>query len=379
MWRNPRWRAVSAAFFFNGLIIGSWASRIPAFKAGFDLGPASLSLLLLALAGGALLAFPIGGMLTEKYGAAKITFWALALAMPLLMWVGWAPSLVSFAISLMALGAVIGAMDVAMNGWAAEVETASGRAIMPIFHAIFSIGAGIGAICGYGAVKLGAAPLTQYALIGLPLWAIAVAVVWPQSHDAPPAASDTKAPLLAIPKGALAFVGLIGFAFTLTEGAMIDWSGIYLEDILRTTEAQAALGLAVFNTVMVITRLAGEQLIRRFGAVRLAQISSGLAALGLITVVLSPSLAVALSGFGLVAVGCANIFPLCMTRAANDPHIRPGPGIASVATLIYGGILIGPPLVGFIAEAVGLQASFLVLAALCFSVIGFAPKLELPK
>ena len=365
LWADAGWRAVAAAFVFNGFLFGIWASRVPAFKARFDLEPGTLGLLLLALAGGAIASFPLAGYLSERRGTQRLTLGCAMGYGPALLFLSIAPTPALLGAALFVFGAFHGAMDVAMNGWAARVERRLARSTMSIFHALFSLGAGLGAASGFGAVRIGWEPEAHFTtLVLLGALACLPLILRGMSTEPPVAASGEQAPPLALPSGGLILVGLIAFAASMGEGAMADWSAVFLTTALAATEAQAALGYAVFSLAMVLTRLSGGLLVQRFGPVAVTRASGAAAVLGLATAILSGSLGVALTGFALVGVGYAVVMPLVFSRAANDPAMRPGPAIASVATLGYGGMLLGPAIVGFIAQVTSLALAFGALAAL---------------
>lgn len=376
--RTPR-TAVAAMFVLNGGLLGIWASRIPALADKHQLTPNLLGLLLLCLAAGAITAFPVAGRLADRFGAASVTR-AIAFGYTLaLMALALAPSLPLLAVSLFAFGMAHGAMDVTMNVWAAEVEKAAGKPIMANFHAMFSLGAGLGAGLGFFAVRGAITVPAHFAGAGLALAALTIALAtapWNPPRSPKP---TTRQSLFVFPKGPLALIGLIGLASAMGEGAVADWGAVYLNGTLGTTEAQATLGYTAFSVAIFAARLVADLAIRHFGPVRIAR-ASGIAAIaGVLTVISAGSLATALAGFALMGLGYATLFPLAFSRAAADPDISPGRAIASVATLGYGGLLAGPPLIGFLAEVIGLRLSLGSLALFAVMIVAFAGQLAPPK
>jgi hypothetical protein len=182
--------------------------------------------------------------------------------------------------------------------------------------------------------------------------------------------------LFALPKGALLFVGLIAFAAAMGEGAVADWGAVFLNTNIGVTEAQATLGYSVFSAAIFTMRMAGDSIIKRFGAVQTARLSGLTAFIGVVTMVTATALPQALVGFSLMGLGYAVLFPLAFSRAAADPAMSPGRAIASVATLGYGGLLLGPPVIGFIAQASTLPTALLTLAALALVITAFAAHLR---
>ena len=366
--RRTPWRAVSAMFVLNGALYGIWAARIPAIAERHDLGPGRLGLLLLLLAAGAILSFPLAGRAADRFGAYTVTLRIAVAYVAALIAIGLAPGVGLVAVALFVFGATHGAMDVAMNTWASEVERHIGRPVMSSFHAMFSLGAGVGAGTGVLAAHAGAAPLVHFTLAGVGLAVLTLAVA--RIGWARPLA-DAKSPgtLLAIPRGALAVVGLVAFCASLGEGAMADWSAIFLVLTANVTEAQAALGYTVFSVAMVVMRLAGDRVIAALGPVNAARLAGVLSLAGVLCAVGLGGLVATLTGFALLGLGYAVIMPLAFSRAANDPVMAPGAAIAAVSTLGYGGLLLGPPVIGFIAAFTSLRAAFGLLGGLAVLIV----------
>lgn len=365
--RTPQ-RAVAAMFILNGALFGIWASRIPAVADQHDLSPGNLGSLLLLMAAGAIIAFPLSGRLSDQMGASKVT-WGIAFGyVGSLFLIAGSASYTALAASLFVFGATHGAMDVAMNTWAGEAERRIGRPIMSSFHAMFSLGAGLGAGSGFIAASFGVAIIPHFVVAGTLVSFVTLSIAkidW--VSDKP---KDTKhTPVFALPKGPLMAVGFVAFCASLGEGAMADWSAIFLILVTAVSEAHAALGYAVFSIAMVCMRLLGDRVTQTFGAVRSAQFAGATAATGAICAVIFGTYTLSLLGFALMGIGYAVIMPLAFSRAANDPNIPPGAAIASVSTLGYGGILLGPPLIGFVAEVTSIRFAFLMLAILASVIV----------
>lgn len=380
VYTDPEWQAVAGAFAFNGALFGSWASRVPAFKGQFSLDAAELGMLLLALAAGAIVSFPLAGLLSDRLGPGRVTWVTALLYGPALALLGFAPWISVLATGLFLFGALHGAMDVGMDGWGSKVENKLGRPVMSGFHALFSLGAGTGAGLGV---------LAAYADLGPPVHLSVVAIVLAvptlmllfraraQKVEMQPLhESAITQPLFALPRGALLLVGLIAFGVSIGEGAMADWSAVFLRESAHASEAAAALGYAVFSATMVATRLAGDAIVARFGSVNVVRASGTIAAFGIVTVVASTTVPMALIGFALVGIGYAVVMPLVFSRAARDPHTPPGTAIAAVATLGYGGMLLGPVAVGFVAHVTTLSISLSLLAVLSLAAAFLAPYLR---
>ncbi len=356
------WRAVAAMFILNGALFGIWASRIPAVRDRLDLTHEALGYGLLFMAAGAVCSFPVTGRLTDRFGAVALTRIVAVLYTLSLILLAMAGGFWALAAFLFVFGAFHGSMDVAMNAWAAEVEQAYRKPVMSSFHAMWSLGAGLGALSGYGAVQMGLTVMQHFLLAGGVVVALALALSW--VHWSSRKAAAHGGAVFALPSGALILVGFTALCGALGEGAVADWSAIFLRDVTGAAESIAALGYAVFSVTMVAIRLAGGFVIARFGPVATARFGGVCAALGVLGVVSAGEAGLALAGFALMGVGYAVIMPLAFSRAANDPHVPPGRAIASVATLGYGGLLIGPPLIGFLAEMLTLRLAFTALLPL---------------
>ena len=377
MWTDRGWQGVGTAFAYNGLLFGVWASRVPAFKEGFGLSPATLGLLLLALAGGAIVSFPFAGIWMDRLSPRRLTIGLTWVYGPALVLLALAPSPLTLGLCLFVFGASHGAMDVAMNGWGAQVEQRLNRNTMSIFHGLFSLGAGVGAGSGYLVSQAGWGPLPHFALVGLVGAGLSLLLLSRAPEEAGRAEeADADAPLFALPTGPLLLVGLIAFAVSMGEGAMADWSAVFLREVNEVSEADATLGFTVFSVFMVIFRFSGALIIDRLGAVLTTRIGTLSAALGLLIAIFGGSFAATLLGFALMGMGYAVVMPLVFSRAARDPLISPGVALASVATLGYGGMLLGPPIIGFLANATDIRTSFVALVVLALLAAALAPKLK---
>ncbi|WP_254055869.1 MFS transporter [Ruegeria sp. EL01] len=356
------WRAVAAMFILNGALFGIWASRIPAVRDHLQLSHEDLGYGLLFMAAGAVCSFPVTGRLTDRFGAVAITRIIAVLYTLSLVLLALADSFAALAAFLFVFGAFHGSMDVSMNAWGAEVEQTYDKPLMSSFHAMWSLGAGLGAVSGFVAVQLQLTVFQHFLVAGCVVVMLALAmsrVRWTSRRS-----TLSQGSVFALPSGALILVGFTALCAALGEGAVADWSALFMRDVTGSAESVATLGYAVFSVAMVVCRLAAGVAIARFGPVASARFGGLCSALGVFFVVSSGSVSLALVGFTLMGVGYAVIMPLAFSRAANDPNVPPGQAIASVATLGYGGLLIGPPLIGFLAELLTLRMAFAVLLPL---------------
>jgi len=275
-----------------------------------------------------------------------------------------AGDLAALAGALLLVGAANGALDVSMNAQGIAVERARHIALLASLHAAFSFGALGGAGLGALAAGLGAAPEAHLALASLAGVAVVLAarpaLLGPE-HDA-----AAGAPLLASPTRALGGLGALAFCVLLAEGAMFDWSAVYLAGTLAAGPAVAAAGLAVFQGAMGAGRLAGDRLAHRLGPGMLAGAGAALAATGFAVVAAAPTPALALAGLALGGLGLASVFPLALrTAASRAPAGQTAVALAAVSTTGYLGFMAGPPLIGGLAELGGLRMALGVVVALC--------------
>ncbi len=374
--RTP-WRAVAAMFVLNGALFGIWASRIPAVVQTHELSPGSLGALLLLMAAGAILSFPLAGKASDALGCATVTLpVAIAYCIALVL-IAVSPSVETLAVSLFLFGAFHGSMDVSMNAWAGEVEKAAGKPQMSSFHAMFSLGAGLGAASGFAAASAGLPVTDHFFLAGSAVAALTLPFGWIGwvSKKVPRNGSD---PVFSFPKGPLLAVGFFAFCSSLGEGGMADWSALFLVSAAAAQEAEAALGYAVFSVAMVLMRLLGDRVVQRIGPINAARFAGLTAAAGSATAVAFATFPLMLFGFALMGLGYALVVPLAFSRAANDPDVPPGQAIASVSTLGYGGILLGPPLIGLVAEATSIRAAFAILTLLALMIFVLAKVVRRP-
>lgn len=372
--RTP-WRGVAAAFALNGVMLGTWAARVPAFVEKHGLSESSLGLFLLFMGLGALVSFPIAGRLADGLGAVRVTRWIAVAHLAALIVLGLAPNPVILAIALFLFGMCHGSMDVTMNSWAAEVEKQAGRSIMASFHAMWSLGAGFGAALGFFATTL-AMSVGVHLIIAAVLAAVLLGPFMTVAWTSVTRPHDNSVPVFALPRGPLVLVGVVAMSAGLGEGAVADWSAVFLRDTVQTSEARATLGYAAFSVTMVGMRLVADRLITRLGPPLVARIGGISAASGLAITTIFASFPAAMIGFVLMGIGYAALIPLAFSRAASDPVIPPGQGIASVATLGYGAMLLGPPLIGVIAEASSLRAAFVMVGAFAVLIAILAPVLD---
>jgi len=364
-------------FWVSGFMLATWVSRLPAIRDRLEASPAELGLALLAPGVGSLASMPVTGRLCRRFGSRAVV---AALALPccaVLVALAVVPSLPALGATLLMFGLCYGAWDVAMNVHGSAVEQRADRAWMPRYHACWSVGGILGAVLGAVAARLGLPVPAHFAIAaaacaGLLLVGLSQFIPdrplasWP---DEPAARPGRRARLLT---RRLLLVGAITACAILVEGAAVDWLTLYLVDIRDTSAAFGAAGYAVFSLAMAAGRFAGTPITERLGrhgAVRAGGLVSGA---GVAFTVLSPTTALALAGVVLWALGISIVYPAAMSAGGEQPD-RPADAIAVVASVGYGGLLLGPPLIGILAEHVGLDRALLTLVALAAAVALLAP------
>ncbi|MEM6430410.1 MAG: MFS transporter, partial [Deinococcota bacterium] len=363
-------RATLQIFLINGVLLSSWVPHIPLVQARLGLGEGMLGLALLATAIGAILAMPVSGLLSSRLGSRRITtitalLFCIALPLPVL-----APSFVTLAAALFFFGACTGSMDVAMNAQAVAVENHAKIPVMSSFHGLFSIGGLLGSSVGGLILNAGIAPATHVLLVSSLMLVVTILTArgfLNKQHEA----VHTGATFV-LPKGPLLALGLLAFLVLIAEGAMADWSAVYLRNALQTGPGLAAAGYAAFSLMMAIGRLTGDKLIANVGPVMLTRVTALIAALGLGLGLIVHHPIAAIIGFGCVGLGLSNLIPVLFSAAGNTPGVPTSTGIAAVATAGYFGFLAGPPLIGLLAELFGLPVALGMVAVAVFVVAVFA-------
>ncbi|GAC1652178.1 MAG: MFS transporter [Ktedonobacteraceae bacterium] len=364
--------AVVILFFLNGMILATWATRIPAIQTNLRLSAGQLGLALLGMAAGALVAMNLSGYLAARFGSRFVTTIAAVCLCTTLPFLALAPNLPILMVTLVLFGGSNGAMDVAMNTQGVAVEQRYARPILNSFHACYSLGALIGAFAGGLIASGNIAPLPHFlgmALLCAILTFGAARFLLPARADAHGAGTT-----FARPTRALLALGLVAFSVVLGEGAVADWSAVYLNGTLRTGAGLAVAAYAAFSIAMAVCRGVGDRLTARLGARAMVRLGGLLAAAGLTLALLVTWIPLVLLGFGLVGAGFSVVFPLTLSAAGRTTKQASGTAIAAVATCGYVGLLAGPPIIGFVADAVGLRIALglVVVLSLCAAAFAYA-------
>ncbi|MBW8483502.1 MFS transporter [Actinomadura sp. PM05-2] len=366
-------RAATVAFLAHGLIAAAWVARIPQIKGHLGLSDGVLGLALLGAPAGVVAATRAAGPAIARWSSRTVTLAAGAAGAAAVVAIGLSWNLPSLVAALLALGASLGMMDVGMNAQGVAVERRYGRPLMSGLHGAYSVGTLAVALAGAGAAHAHvpvAAHLAVLAAAVLAVLAIGCRGLLDASADVHEEPDADAAPAAGrAGRWALAMLGVIGLCSFVGEGAMADWSAVYLKEDLGTGPGLAGLGYAGCAVAMAAGRLAGDAVVARFGPVPVLRAGSLVAATGLGAGLLLAHPAAAVTGFTLFGLGVAVVAPVTFSAAGNLPGVPAATGIARVTSLGYLGLLGGPPVIGLLAEGAGLPWALAVPAVLAAMIV----------
>jgi predicted MFS family arabinose efflux permease len=407
---EPRLRraalATALVFATNGFLLGSWVARLPATRDRLGASAAELGLVLLAPGIGSLLSMPFSGRWCRRFGSRLVVAATTVAASSVLAALAVVPNLVALGAALFVWGAFYGSWDVAMNVHGSAVEQRAGREWMPRYHACWSVGGIAGAGLGALAAHAGTPLVLHFAAVAVACTVLVMVAlrsfVEDRAQDAEatpagePGASQPPDPVPGPPEGEtsrtrdlappavhnprrsrvltgrLLLVGVVTLCATTLEGAAADWLALFLTDERGATASLAAFGYAVFAVAMAAGRFSGTAVAERLGRDGAVRVGGLVSFAGVLLTVLGPGLAAAYAGAALWALGVCLVFPAAVSAGGEAPD-RPADAIAAVTTIGYGGFLLGPPLIGLLADRVGLGRALLVLLVLAAGIATLAP------
>lgn len=367
--------AIGVAFFIYGLCFASWASRIPDIKDMLGLSEGQLGIVLFALPIGTLIALPVSGWVINRLGSKRIVLMAAVTYSLLLVGIGYWDQMYSLMANLACFGAAGNLLNISVNTQAVALGKHYEKPIMGAFHGMWSIagfvGAGVGALMIDGHVI----PLQHFMTVSSAA-VLGVAIVTSYLIANEQTLQRQKEPLFAVPDKPLAILGAIAFCAMIGEGALYDWCGIYMDDVVKVEKQLVGYGLSAFLFSMAAGRFLSDWTVRRFGAKTTLVLSGALSSFGLILAVAYPHFGIVIVAFLIVGIGSSAIIPLVYSLAGRSGRLSPGAALAAVTTIGFCGFLVGPPLIGFIAEFTGLRAAYAVIASMGVIIIVLTMKIK---
>lgn len=350
--------ATRVAFLVLGVAMAAWAPLIPFVKAQLGASDAFFGLLLLCIGIGAVITMPVCGVLAGKYGCRPVIIaGTLAMCVALVGLVG-ISNVWLILPALFLFGAGIAAVDIAMNIQAVVIEQRAGRTIMSGFHGCYSLGGMLGAGLVSAVLWLSGAPMFSL-FVAIAVVLIVSALSFKHLLNEP---SERESSKFVFPKGIVLLIGIMCFIIFMAEGAVLDWSALFLRDFRAVDAAQAGLGYVFFSFTMMLGRFTGDAVVTKLGSTKVVMLGGLLGAIGFTLVITFPQYWMGYLGFALVGLGCANIVPVLFTASGRQTIMPVNAAITSVAGIGYLGGLIGPALVGFISQVTNLSVAFAVIA-----------------
>lgn len=351
--------AVGMFYFGMGLSFATWASRIPDIKTALHLTEGDLGSILFALPVGQLIIMPFSGKMVTKFGSHRILIFSLIMYVLCLINLGLATTSLQLSLGLFLFGVFGNLANIAVNTQGVYTEVLYKKTIMSAFHGMWSFAGFTGALVGLGMLALNLSPLHHFIIV-----ALVVLIMVAFNFKFLVRAKEKKRPkeegkkLFVKPDTALLWLGVIGFCSMASEGVMFDWSGVYFKDIVKAPGPLVVLGYTSFMIMMASGRFLGDGLINKFGRERVMQISGVMISAGLFTAVFLPYIIPCTIAFMFVGLGVATIVPTVYSIAGKNPTVPPGEALTIVSSVSFLGFLMGPPVIGHVAQSFGLQFSF---------------------
>jgi MFS family permease len=352
--------ALGSMFFFVGLCFSSWAARIPDIQAKFQLSEGQLGTLLLFLPIGSVLGLPIAGWSVLRFGSRRVIMmgsFAYSMTLPL---IGLAPSTWLIIPVLILYGMLGNVMNISLNTQALDLEDKMGKSILASFHGLWSMAGFTGAGIGAGMIFLGVEPPLHFVSVMF----LSMVIIFSAQKYIVKEEKVAKGGGMVIkkPDDLLLRISMIAFLAMMAEGCLFDWSGVYFKKVVEAEPTWIALGYVAFMGSMATGRFLTDRVTSRFGKVTVIQFSGLLIFIGLVMAVIWPTILMATFGFLVVGFGVASLIPVSYSIAGRSKLYSPSVALALVSTISFFGFLIGPPLIGFIADLFDLKVSFILVA-----------------
>jgi len=354
--------ALSSWFFLSGLCFSSWASRIPDVQMKFSLSDGQLGTLLLGMPMGSLVALPLAGWSVHKFGSRSVVLISGLAYLMFLYLIGLSPSILVLGMVVVFFGMVGNMLNIALNTHAIGIENEYKKNILASFHGLWSLAGFAGAGIGAASIYYGLVEAEHFLIVGIiGILIILISQKYIIKETQPSGGSGF---VLRKPDDLLLRIGLVGFFGMMCEGCMFDWSGVYFKKVIEVEPNYVAMGYVAFMGAMAGGRFVSDAITNRIGKLKMLRISGVLIFIGLALAVLFPIASTALIGFMLVGLGTASVIPLSYSIAGRSKMYSPGIALAMVATISFFGFLLGPPIIGFIAEWFNLRVSFALIAVM---------------
>lgn len=364
--RQLRW-ANAVFFFLSGLGYATWASRIPNIQKQLNLNEAELGGILFAMPIGLMLTIPVTGQLLSKYSSRTVMMIGSVAFASVLGILGFCTAAWQLMVVLFLFGASRNLFNISTNAQAVEVQSLYDKSIMASFHGIWSLAGFAGAALGYFAVHYGVN--TSYHLLAVSVVLIASSFWFISGTIYHPPIPQPKRKIFTLPEKSLITFALICFCCMACENTMYDWSGIYFEKVIHISKGNATEGFVVYMIAMTLGRFMGDAIVNRFGIKNMLRGSGILIFTGLMLSVLFPNQITAALGFIMVGFGVSCVVPMVFQLAGRSKTMSSGTALASISSIGYLGFLLVPPLVGFVAEAINLRASFSLISLLGLMIV----------
>ncbi|MDJ1492340.1 MFS transporter [Cytophagaceae bacterium DM2B3-1] len=364
--------SISIYFFVLGSMFATWASRLPAIKVQLHLSDGELGTVLLGMPIGSILVMPLAGWLTSRFGSRSVVVAASVIYSCVIPCLALIPEAWMLAVALLFAGASGDLINIAANDQAIHLERLYSKSIMSSFHALFSVGGMVGAGLGGLMRQWNIDLFTHFCIVGS--FTILISIIFSRFLLTTHTNYDPTTPVFVRPDNTIIGLGIIGLCVMLGEGAMADWSSIYLTNLLPANSGWTTAGYTAFSFAMALGRFGGDWFTNRQGIQKTLIVSGVLSGFGLLLAILVQQPTVVIIGFACAGLGFATVVPLVYSAAGQSKTMNAGMAIAAVSTVSYFGFLFGPPLIGWISEAIGLRWALLLVVFLSFMISVLAKK-----
>lgn len=372
-------RAISVYYLAMGMVFASWASRIPDVKAALSLDDGSLGALLFAIPAGQIAMMAISAMVIAHWGSRMVLRVSLVAYAAVLFAISQAPTFVSLFVVLFLFGMAANILNISVNTQSVELEKLYGRSILSTFHGLWSLGGLLGGLVGTGFVLTGLPLWVHYAVVSI----LCVGVTLPMGlrlmddsklqHSAEKAEDDGGLHGFGRLDGVIIMLGFVAFGGMFCEGTVYDWSSVYMATVVCPPEALVRAGYIAGMAAMTFGRFVADRFITRYDAAHVLRISGASIVAGLLIATAFPYLVTATLGFLLVGLGMSTVVPICYSAAGRHPRLSPATAITVVSSISFIGFMVGPPLIGLLAQALTLRVALAVAASFGLLIIVFAP------